>query len=181
MQYRLTVLALLATLTCLGGTNQVSSTNLSDKPGQDPAAAQAARKALAQRAEQLRLEGIQGRRYICGRVMGVLPDGLVVDSGYTTLLNPPFNHSWLVHGNVSVSKSPSLIEEKKPDAVCVGLVFLGNIPKRPAVKPYDYVVLHGYPMGEKVYTPVPGVSKKLRRFSASLERAVNTNLAADEK
>jgi hypothetical protein len=55
-------------------------------------------------------------------------------------------------------------------------VFLTNVPKRPVVKAYDYVVIRGYPTGEYVYTPVPGVEKKLRRFSASLERAVQINL-----
>jgi hypothetical protein len=106
---------------------------------------------------------------------------LVVDSGYSALLNPPFNQSWVVRGNVSVTKNPSLVEEKKPDAICVGLVFLSNIPKKPSVKPYDYVVIHGYPAGEHEYAPVPGVQKTIRRFSASLERAVSANLAASEK
>ncbi|MGH7970059.1 MAG: hypothetical protein ACREIC_15160, partial [Limisphaerales bacterium] len=87
----------------------------------------------------------------------------------------------VVRGNVSVTRNPSLVEEKKADAVCVGLVFLTNIPKRPSVKPYDYVVIHGYPAGEHLYRPVPGVEKKIRQYSASLERAVSANLAASEK
>jgi hypothetical protein len=139
-----------------------------------------AQHALAVKAEQLRMQCIEGRRYICGRVLQICTNGLVVDSGYSALLNPPFNHSWVVRGNVSVSRNPSLVEEKKPDAICVGLVFLSNIPKRPPVKPYDYVVIHGYPAGEHLYTPVPGVQKKIREFSASLERAVSANLAASE-
>ncbi len=174
-------LGFVAGLTCPADTNVVSSsTTQSPKPeaAEQPGADPQNPNALPQRAEQLRLQCIQGRRYICGRVVQILPDGLVVDSGYSALLKPPFNQSWVVRGNVSVTRSPSLIEERKPDAVCVGLVFLSNFPKRPPVKNYDYVVIHGYPAGEHEYSPVPGVKKSLRRFSASLERAVSANLKA---
>ena len=34
-------------------------------------------------AEQIRTDCIQGRRLICGRVLKIFPDGLIVDSGYT--------------------------------------------------------------------------------------------------
>lgn len=128
------------------------------------------------RAEQVRNACIEGRRFICGRVLQVTPTGLVVDSGYKQLLSPPFDRSWVVSGTASLVRSPNALEDKRPDAVCVGLVFLSNIPKRPAVKEYDYVVLHGYPAGEHQYIPVPGVKKTIRRFSASLERAVEWNL-----
>ena len=80
-----------------------------------------------------------------------------------------------------MQRDASTVEEKKPDAICVGLVFLGNIPKRPAVKNYDYVVIHGYPMGEYRYVPVSGVQKTIRRFSASLERAVQINVEREPK
>lgn len=50
------------------------------------------------RAEQIRAAGIQGRRSICGRILKILPDGLVVESGYTSLLRPELSHSWLVPG-----------------------------------------------------------------------------------
>ncbi len=128
------------------------------------------------RAEQVRNACIEGRRFICGRVLQVTPAGLVVDSGYKQLLSPPFDRSWVVSGTASLVRSPNALEDKRPDAVCVGLVFLANTPKKPAVKEYDYVVLHGYPAGEHLYIPVPGVAKTIRRFSASLERAVEWNL-----
>jgi len=131
---------------------------------------------LAIRSEQMRMACIEGRRYVCGRVLDVLPDGLVVDSGYSKLLSPPFNQSWVVRGNATVERDAAQVEEKKPDAVCVGQVFLINTPKKPAVKPFDYVVIHGYPAGERNYSPVPGVQKTLRTFSASLERAVAINI-----
>ncbi len=163
---------------CLADTNVVSKQAAAESAGTNQAAKA---NSEAQRAEQLRMQCIEGRRYICGQVVQILSDGLVVDSGYSSLLNPPFNRSWVVHGNVSVTKSSNLVEEKKPDAICVGLVFLTNTPKRPAVKPYDYVVIHGYPAGDYAYAPVPGVQKTIRRFSASLERAVSANLATGEK
>ena len=184
MHFRLSLILMLgAGLSCPADTNTVSSTNKTKAPEANTAAKTSldTQNALAQRAELLRMQCIEGRRYVCGRVMQILPEGLVVDSGYAALLNPPFNQSWVVRGNVSVTKNPSLVEEKKPDAICVGLVFLSNIPKKPTVKPYDYVVIHGYPAGEHVYAPVPGVEKTIRQFSASLERAVSANLAASEK
>ena len=183
VKYSLSILILSAALSSLADTGVVGSTNSAARPRENQASQSASevQNAQAQRAEQLRMACIEGRRYICGRVTQILPDGLVVDSGYSSLLNPPFNQSWVVRGNVSVTKSPSLVEENKPDAVCVGLVFLTDIPKRPAVKAYDYVVIHGYPAGKHAYAPVPGVQKDLRRYSASLERAVSANLAVSEK
>ena len=136
---------------------------------------------VSQRAEQIRTACIERRRYISGRVVQVTPAGLVVDSGYSKLLSSPFNQSWVVRSAALVKPDASPVEEKKPDAVCVGLVFLSNIPRRPAVKNYDYVVIHGYPAGEYSYVPVPGVQKTIRRYSASLERAVQINLDGERK
>jgi len=183
MRYFLGILIGAVLLPCMADTPLVSSTNktVSTRPAEKPALTPEAQNVLAQRAEEVRMSCIEGRRYVCGRVLQILPEGLVVDSGYAHLLKPPFNQSWVVRANVAVTKNPSLIEEKKPDAFCVGLVFLTNIPKRATVKPYDYVVIHGYPAGEHVYAPVPGVEKTIRQFSASLERAVTLTLAASEK
>ena len=36
-----------------------------------------------QHSEQIRADCLQGRRLICGKILKVLPDGLVVESGYT--------------------------------------------------------------------------------------------------
>ncbi|HTI68657.1 MAG TPA: hypothetical protein VMF06_01730 [Candidatus Limnocylindria bacterium] len=130
----------------------------------------------AQQAERLRAECVEGRRYVAGRVLEVTPQGLVVDSGYSALLSPPLNQSWVVKGNVTVTRDPNAVEEKHPDAVCIGPVFLGDFPKRPAVKAFDYVVIHAYPAGEQTYQPVPGVEKTLRRYCASLERAVDSKM-----
>ena len=132
--------------------------------------------AAPERAEQIRTACIEGRRYVGGKVLQIVPDGLVVDSGYASLLKPPFNKSWVVSGRASVSRDPHAVEEKRADAICVGLVFLTGVPKKPTVNEYDYVVLHAYPAGEYKYKPVPGVEKTIRAFSASLERAIQLNL-----
>jgi uncharacterized repeat protein (TIGR03806 family) len=131
---------------------------------------------LAARAEKIRAECIQGRRYVCGRVLQITPAGLVVDSGYPSLLQPPLNRSWLTRANVAPARPAVLVEGAEPDAIAVGLVFLTDLPKRPAVRQYDYVALHGYPAGHCEYVPVPGVTKTIRRFSGGLETAVRLTL-----
>ena len=138
-------------------------------------------RARAQKAEQIRTECINGRRRVCGQVLQIAPGGLVVDSGYTDLLRAELSRSWVAPGTVSARRPPNLIEEQTPGAPCVGLVFLTDIPKRPGVKLYDYVVIEAYPAGEYVYEAVPNVTKTIRRFSARLEGAVEWKLAAGEK
>lgn len=152
------------------GTNKSATNRITTlSPAERAAALQ-----KAQRAEKIRAACIEGRRYVAGRVMQVTTNGLAVDSGYASLLQPPFNQSWVVRSTASVEKDSHMVEENHPDAVCVGLVWLANTPKRPQLKLYDYVVIHAYPAGEQIYRPVPGVEKKLRRFSASLENAILT-------
>jgi hypothetical protein len=134
-----------------------------------------------QQIERIRAACLQGRRRICGRILRVLPDGLVVDSGYADLLRPPLEHAWLIPGSVSASRTANLIERQEPDSLCVGVVFLQDLPKAhgPAPKPrqYDYVILLGYPAGYHTYASVGGMKKTVRRFSGSLLKAVNLNLA----
>ena len=104
--------------------------------------------------------------------MQIVPGGIVVDSGYTSLLKPPIHTSWVLPNTMSVTREPNAIEAHEPDSPCIGPVFVTDIPKRPAVKLYDYVVLHVYPAGQYVYTPVPPVQKTIRKFSAGLDTAV---------
>jgi uncharacterized repeat protein (TIGR03806 family) len=136
---------------------------------------------VAIRAEQIRNACIQGRRKICGRVLEVSKAGLVVDSGYPTLLQPPLNHSWLTRGSAAPVRPPNLVEAAMPDTIAVGLVFLTDLPKRPAVHQYDYVALNGYPAGQYEYVPMAGVHKTLRKFSGGLETAVRLNLQAERQ
>jgi hypothetical protein len=136
---------------------------------------------LEQQSEQIRTACINGRRHICGRVLQIVPQGLVVESGYTNLLRPELSRSWVAPGNVSATLPPNLVEGKTPGAICVGLVLVTDIPKRPAVKLYDYVILEAYPAGQYIYQPVPSVSKTIRKFSVGLLTAIKLNFDAGEK
>lgn len=172
-----------AALVALRGLPCAAQTGPSVAVTNPPASAATSTNKLFQaevRAEQIRGECINGRRYVSGRVLQILPDGLIVDSGgYTDLLSHPLNESWVAPGTVSLKRDPKAVETKEPDSTCVGIVLLTDIPKKPKVKRYDYVTHHGYPAGEITYSPVPGVSKKVRRFSAGLETAIRLNLEAE--
>ena len=92
------------------------------------------------------------------------------------MLRPELARSWVVPANVYVGGTPNLVEEKSPGSIGVGLVFVTAIPKRPIVKPYDYVILEAFPAGQYTYAPVPNVNKNLRRFSVELETAISSAL-----
>jgi hypothetical protein len=134
----------------------------------------------ATHSEQIRTDCVNGRRLICGKVLKIVPDGLVVDSGYTDLLRPPLTQSWVVPGSVSASRNPDALELNEPGTPCIGLIFLTNIPTRPKVKIFDYVIIMAYPAGQYVYAPVANVEKTIRKFSAGLDAAVKLNLQAEE-
>ncbi|HZL79660.1 MAG TPA: hypothetical protein VFC17_12560 [Candidatus Limnocylindrales bacterium] len=138
-----------------------------------------------QRAEQIRAECLQGRRIICGKILKVLPGGLVVDSGYTDLLRPALSTTWLVPGSVIARRPANVIESRQPESVAVGVVFLTDFPKSSGAaarpKPYDYVVLLGYPAGQTTYTSVGTVQKTVHRFSANILNAVKLNFETAEK
>jgi uncharacterized repeat protein (TIGR03806 family) len=135
--------------------------------------------AAFQSAEHVRSECLAGRRMICGKIVRVLPDGLVVESGYTDLLHPPLTASWLVPGTVSATRAPNLVESREPGSVGVGTVFLTDLPrsrgKKP--KPFDYVILLAYPAGEATYSSVGTVQKTVRRFTGTLGVAVKFRIA----
>src|SRR5690242_19781729 len=116
MHFRLSIVFAVAVLPCLAETNLVTSVRQPAEKQRTEASRmiQQEQNAPAQRAEQMRMSCIEGRRYICGRVTQIQPDGMVVDSGYPELMKPPFNQSWVVRANVSLKKNPSVVEEKKP-------------------------------------------------------------------
>ena len=134
-------------------------------------------------AEQVRDDCIKGRRSICGKILQILPDGLVVESGYTNLLRDPLTKSWLVPGTVVASRADNLIEQDEPGSVAVGRVFLTDYPKSRKAKParYDYVIIEGYPAGEYTYTSLGTIHRTVRHFSAVLAKAVDLNLQAEAK
>ena len=133
--------------------------------------------------EELRMACIDGRRMICGRILRVLPDGLVVDSGYADLMREPLNKSWLFPGTVAASRPPNQVESREPGAICVGPIFLVDMPKIRGAgakpKQYDYVTLLAYPVGQHTYHSVGDVYKTVREFSGTLQKAVDRKLAAE--
>lgn len=130
-----------------------------------------------ERSEHMRAACINGRRSICGKILRIFPDGLLVESGYTNLLREPLTRSWLVPGTVLATAPQHLVEGREPGATCVGTIFLTDLP-RGKPKQYDYVIICGYPTGEFTYKSVGALHKTVRRFSANLDRAVKLNLAA---
>jgi hypothetical protein len=137
--------------------------------------------AAFQHVEKLRNTCIESRRLICGKILQVLPGGLVVESGYTNLLREPLIQSWLVPGRAQASRAENLLEEKKPGAICIGLVFLTDFPKGKRFKPaqYDYVIIQGYPAGQYTYTSAANIKRTVRRFSAGLDTAIQLNLKSE--
>jgi hypothetical protein len=170
----------LAALNLSAQTNNLTATNATAaakvETNQPPPA--------IQRAEQIRAECLAGRRIICGKILKILPDGLVVDSGYTDLLRSPLNNLWLIPGSVTASRPVGMVESREPGSVCVGVVFLTYLPKPRGgdvvPKQYDYVVVLAYPDGQFTYTSVGTVQKTVRQFSSSLIKAVNLNIEAAE-
>jgi hypothetical protein len=167
-------------LPALAQADDATSTNRSVEipsayPGKAPAQTnQSASAALG--TGEIRLDCIQHRRVICGKVLKVLPDGLVVDSGYTNLMRPPLNYSWVVRGSVTSQRATNLVEGNQPESVCVGLVFLTDLPKKPVPKLYDYVNLVAFPTGDYSYKSVGDLERTVRRFSTKLAKAVQWKL-----
>jgi hypothetical protein len=151
----------------------------SSPPKESPTLARQAR-AFEQATETIRADCVHGRRIICGRIMKILPDGLVVESGYPSLMRPPLSKSWLIPGTVPAERDANLIEGNEPGCVCVGRVFLTSLPRSRVAKPklYDYVVIQAYPIGQYTYTSVGSIERTIRRFSATLATAVKVNRSA---
>jgi len=125
---------------------------------------------VLQHVEELRAQCIQERR-----IIKILPEGVVVDSGYTNLMRAPLNQSWLISGTVEAEHATNIVESSAPDSVCIGPVYLIDLPKPPrGMKPklFDYVVLDGFPMGKFAYTSIGDVQHTVRQFSAKVTTAV---------
>jgi hypothetical protein len=137
-------------------------------------------QATRQLSEQLRSQCIAGRRSICGKILRVFPGGILVESGYTNLARAPLTKSWLIPGTVTAARGEKLVETREPGALCIGTVFLTDLP-RGKPHPYDYVVIAGYPTGDFTYTSVGSVRKTVRKFSANVDKAVRTILDAAQK
>src|SRR4051812_3645799 len=147
-------------------------------PGQNSPGSNFASQNSAASNDQIREACIKGRRLICGKIIQIVPEGLVVESGYTNLVRHPLTQSWMAPGVVSASRNPKTVEGGEPGSISVGLVFLIDTPKSPPVKPFDYVMIQAYPAGQYSYTPIPTVTNAIRKFSAGLETAIRLNSAA---
>jgi len=180
------ILVFLVTLPALAQTNTDAFPDrpdgMSNSPPQPAQTQTNQNAAIVQQIERTRTACISGRRAICGKVLKILPDGLVVESGYTNLLRAPLDRSWLVPGTVTASRDPSLVEANTPGSICVGVVVLTQLPKarHAKVKDYDYVIIEGYPAGHYTYNSVGDLQHTVRRFSTSLDTAVKLNLQAEE-
>ena len=131
--------------------------------------------AVLQHVEELRARCIGNRRIICGKILKIMPDGIVVDSGYTNLMRAPLNQSWLIPGNAVAERATNFVESSAPDSICAGQVYLTDLPKPPRgakLKIFDYVILEGFPMGKYTYTSVGTVQHTVRRFSTKVAIAV---------
>jgi hypothetical protein len=162
-------LLLLASPAFAQGTNAASDAQTSNLTNQIE---------IFQTIEAARSNCIQGRRIICGRIVKMLPAGLVVESGYTNLMRHPLESSWLIPKTVEAARDPTLVEKAEPDSICVGLVYLSELPKARRTKPqlYDYVVIEGFPAGQFTYNSVGTVQHTVRHFSANLAAAVKARL-----
>jgi hypothetical protein len=183
------VLFLFAALSVAAQSNPAGVTNdtgASSLPATQPVQSQTNQSLFTpEQIQEAREACIQSRRCICGRILKIFPDGLVIDSGYTNLLRAPLTHSWLVPGSVTASRAPALVEGNEPDSVCVGLVFLTDVPKAKRFKPkprlYDYVIIQGYPAGERTYTSVGTIQRTVRRFTTILNRSVYVRLMSENE
>ena len=147
--------------------------------GRQPSPAERARS-YEQATEKIRAQCIQGRRIICGKILQITTDGLVVESGYTNLMRAPLNKKWLIPGTAQAERAKNLIESNDPGSPCSGLVFLTAPPKSRLAKPrlYDFVVIQAYPAGQYAYNSVGTMRRTVRRFCASLAAAIRMNRAA---
>ncbi|HEX4265647.1 MAG TPA: hypothetical protein VH597_15020 [Verrucomicrobiae bacterium] len=186
MKILLSFLFSASTLLASAQTNSVVSANrsgASNAPSENVRIEIKQNTAYAQEVEKVRLECIQNRRRICGKIVKVLPEGLVVDSGYTNLMREPLNRSWLIPGTAEATKPTHLIEESRTGAFCVGLVFLTNIPRAPGTKPklYDYVNIEAFPVGPHTYVSVGDLHRTVRGFSFGLVKSIEWKLAENQK
>jgi len=105
-------------------------------------------------------------RHICGKNSEVLPEGIVVDSGYTNLMRYPLNRLWLVPARPWQRAPPILSKAINLIPFVSAGFFLTDLPQTPGVKPkvYDYVNLEAFPAGQYTYTSVGYLQRTVRKF-----------------
>jgi hypothetical protein len=180
MLMRLQIVLWLVAMPVLAQTNNLVDASRSNRipdmpPGQFQSQTNSA-ASYAQYIAKIREGCIQNRRTVCGKILKILPEGMVIDSGYTNLMRSPLNRSWLVPGTVPAERATNLVEENRPECVCVGLVFVTDLPKKPIGKVYDYVNLTAFPTGHYTYTSVGDLQRTVRRYSTKLAKSVQSKL-----
>ncbi len=160
---------------CLAFLFAAASVFAQTNPPPGPVSPKDENAAVMQHVEELRAKCISNRRMICGKIIKILPEGIVVDSGYTNLVRAPLNQSWLIPGTAVAERATNYVEGAVPDSICAGQVYLIDLPRPPrGMKPklFDYVVLEGFPMGNFTYISVGSVQHTVRQFSTKVTTAV---------
>jgi hypothetical protein len=92
---------------------------------------------------------------------------------------------WHFPATVVATRDPHLVEDKTPGSICVGQVFLTDLPRKRRSKikinQYEYVVLNAYPAGSFTYTSPENIPHTVRRFACGLESAVQLRLEAGDQ
>lgn len=168
----------MAAVPVLAQTGQVAPTTNAPAPTN-----QAEIIAAAQHIEDIRVDCIKNRRLICGKILKVLPEGLVVDSGYSSLLRAPLTGSWLLPGTVVATRDTNVVEGNQTGAMCIGQVFLTDMPRAQGAKPkpFDYVKLEAFPMGQQTYTSVGDLKRTVRKFTCKVGNAVRWQFEEEQK
>lgn len=178
----MTLLRIVLIILTAGLLSAAAQTNAPPEANNEP---NASNVPPAVHAEKVRAECLKERRCVSGRVLKVFTNGVLVESGYPSLLRDSLHGAWHLPGTVAASRPANLIETREPDSICVGTVFLTDLPKKRGgknehIEPYDYVVLHSYPAGNYTYTSVGNITHTVRRFSGGLETAVKLILEAEK-
>ena len=122
--------------------------------------------------ERTRANCILSRKMILGKIIKILPEGLVIECGYTNLMDMPNTRSWLIKGTGVAFRPKIQLDADRSDGICVGLIFLSDVPKSRGItkKPmlYDYVTVEGFPMGHYTYVSVGSVQRTVERFTSNL-------------
>ena len=98
-------------------------------------------------------------------------------------MRAPLSGSWLLPGTVVATRDTNVVESSQPDAMCIGPVFLTDLPKAQGAKPkpFDYVKLEGFPIGQQTYTSVGDLKRTVRKFTCKLGDAVRWNFEEEKK
>jgi hypothetical protein len=139
--------------------------------------AERVRAAQVLAAERARAEATQkrvqaGSRTVSGKVLQKLSEGLLVDSGADFLAKVGDTSTTITRGAIFKRKTVAFTEVNEPRALCLGLCLLQDDPRYRSIVDGDYITVLAYPIGQYSYTAVSGGTKTVRKFTASLAKAI---------